>query len=93
MFGKCYRVFFFDFVVIYVGFKLLLFFDYVVVDLINVGVLMVVLLVLEGLVFYFLKVFKVGEDIFFVDLVNMVSYLKKMVEYEEFILVDVFGKL
>ena len=47
----------------------------------------------EGIVPFSLKVLKVGEDVFFADLANIASHLKKTVEYEEFTLVDVSGKL
>ena len=93
MSGKCYRSFLFDLASIYVGLKPSLLFDYAVVDSTNAGVLMAALSASEGLVSHSLKVLKVGEDIFFADLANMVSHLKKTVEYEEFTLVDVSGKL
>ena len=90
---KCYRSFLFDLAAIYVGLKPSLLFDYAVVDSTNAGVLMAALSASEGLVCHSLKVLKVGEDVFFADLANMVSHLKKTVEYEEFTLVDVSGKL
>ena len=89
MSGKCYRSFLFDLAAIYVGLKPSLLFDYAVVDSTNAGVLMAALSASEGLVSHSLKVLKVGEDIFFADLANMASHLKKTVEYEEFTLVDV----
>ena len=93
MFRKCYRSFLFDLAAIYVGLKPSLLFDYAVLDSTNAGVLMAALSASEGLVPYSLKVFKVGEDVFFADLANMMSHLKKTVEYEEFTLVDVSGNL
>ena len=89
MSGKCYRSFLFDLAAIYVGLKPSLLFDYAVVDSTNAGVLMAALSASEGLVSHSLKVLKVDEDIFFADLANMASHLKKTVEYEEFTLVDV----
>ena len=91
--GKCYRSFLFDLAAIYVGLKPSLLFDYAVLDSTNAGVLMAALSALEGIVPYSLKVLKVGEDVFFADLANIASHLKKTVEYEEFALVDVSGKL
>lgn len=91
--GKCYRSFLLDLAAIYLGLKPSLLFDYAVVDSTNASILMAALSTSEGLVPYSLDVLKVGEDIFFTDLANMVSHLKKSVEYEEFTLVDVSGKL
>ena len=93
MSGKCYRSFLFDLAAIYVGLKPSLLFDYAVLDSTNAGVLMAALSASEGIVPYSLKVLKVGEDVFFADLANIASHLKKTVEYEEFALVDVSGKL
>lgn len=89
---KCYWLFFLDFVNVYFGLKFLFFFDYVVIDVMNVSILIDVL-VLDSVVFYVLDVFWVGDDIFFVDLRYLVSYLKIFVEWEEFILIDVLGIL
>lgn len=91
--GKCYRSFLLDLAAIYVGLKPSLLFDYAVVDLTNASILMAALSASECLVPYSLNVLKVSEDIFFADLANMVSHLKKTVEHEEFTLVDVSGKL
>lgn len=55
----------------------------------NVGEQTTALSASEDSVPHSLKVLKVDEDIFFADLANMASHLKKTVEYEEFTLVDV----
>ena len=89
---KCCRSFLLDLSAIYLGLKPSLLFDYAVVDSTNASILMASLSASECLV-PFLSVLKVGEDIFFADLTNMVSHLKKSVEYEEFTLVDVSGEL
>ena len=47
----------------------------------------------EGLVPYTLDVLRVGEDIFFADLVNLVSFLKKSVDLEELNFIDISEKL
>ena len=91
--GKCYRSFLLDLAAIYLGLKPSLLFDYAVVDSTNAGILMVALSASKSLVPYSLSVLKVGEDIFFADLANMVSHLKNSVEHEEFTLIDVSGKL
>lgn len=91
--GKCYRSFLLDLAAIYLGLKPSLLFDYAVVDSTNAGILMVALSASESLVPYSLSVLKVGEDMFFADLANMVSHLKNSVEHEEFTLIDVSGKL
>lgn len=91
--GKYYRSFLLDLAAIYVGLKPSLLFDYAVVDLTNASILMTALSASECLVPYSLNVLKVDEDIFFANLANMVSNLKKTVEHEEFTLVDVSGTL
>lgn len=90
--GKCYRSFLLDLAAIYLRLKPSLLFDYAVVDTTNASNL-IETLAAEGLVPYSLDVLKVGEDIFFADLENLVSYLKKSVGSEELTLIDISGKL
>ena len=90
--GKCYRSFLLDLATIYLGLKPSLLFDYAVVDITNAGHL-IEALAAEGLIPYTLDVLKVGEDIFFADLENLVSHLKKTVESEELTLIDISEKL
>lgn len=90
--SKCHRSFLLDLAAIYLGLKPSLLFDYAVVGISNASNL-IEASAEEGLVPYTLDVFKVGEDIFFADLANLVSFLKKSVDFEELNLIDISEKL
>lgn len=90
--SKCYRSFLLDLAAIFLGLKLSLLFDYALIDSTNASIL-IEALATEGLIPHPLDVLKVGDDIFFADLKDLLSHLKKSVEFEELTLIDVSGKL
>ncbi|XP_078355469.1 UPF0739 protein C1orf74 homolog [Oculina patagonica] len=89
---KYCRSFLLDLAAIYLGIKPSLLFDYAVVDTTKASIL-IDTLAAKGLVPYSSDVLKVGEDIFFADLENLVSHLKKTLDSEELTLIDISGKL
>lgn len=90
--GKCYRSFLLDVTAISFGIKPSLLFDYAVVDSENASSL-VKGFAAKGFIPRPLDVLKVHQDIFFADLNALVNYLRNCVHSEEFILIDVSGKL